>query len=101
MAKLKQTVEKKKQKHSGISINTISRTIFLMFVFVLTAGLYLGQQDPLSMLADQRKTVANSTTTNTALKFTNQVETYSQALNGLARDPALVELFSTKNLQAL
>ena len=72
-----------------------------MFAIVLTAGLFLGQQDPLSTLASQRQSVANSVTKNTALKFTSQVETYSQIVNGLARDPALIDIFSTKNLQAL
>ncbi len=92
---------KKKQKQSGLSINAISFASFTMFVFVLTAGLYLGQQDPLRTLASQRQTVANSVTKNTALKFTSQVNTYSQLLNGLAKDPALINIFSTKNLQAL
>ena len=85
----------------GLSINAISFVSFIMFVFVLTAGLYLGQQDPLSTLASQRQTVANSVTKNTALKFTNQVNSYSLVLNGLAKDPALINLFSSKNLQAL
>ena len=101
MSKSQKTAVKKKTKHAGLSINLISIAIFVMVVFVLTSGLYIGQQDPLSTLANQRQTVANTITSNTALKFTNQVETYSQALNGLGRDPALVELFSTKNLQAL
>ena len=93
--------KKTKKKHSGLSINAISFASFIMFVFVLTAGLYLGQQDPLSTLASQRQTVANSVTKNTALKFTAQVNSYSQSLNGLARDPALIDIFGTKNLQAL
>lgn len=90
-----------KKKHTGLSINAISFASFIMFVFVLTAGLYLGQQDPLSTLANQRQAVANSITKNTALKFTGQVDSYSLALQGLAKDPALVNIFSTKNLQAL
>ena len=97
----KQKNVKKKQKHTGLSINAISFASFLMFVFVLTAGLYLGQQDPLSTLASQRQTVANSITKNTALKITSQVNTYGQLLNGLAKDPALIDIFSTKNLQVL
>ena len=101
MSKAKKTTDKKKHKHTGLSINAISFASFLMFVFVLTAGLYLGQQDPLQTLAEQRQSVANSITKNTALKFTSQVESYSQVLNGLAKDPALVNLFSNKNLQAL
>lgn len=101
MSKSQAAAVKKKNKTPGLSINSISVVIFVMVVIVLTAGLYLGQQDPLSMLANQRQAVANSITKNTALKFTNQVETYSLALNGLGRDPALVEIFSTKNLQAL
>ena len=71
-----------------------------MFVIVLTAGLYLGQQDPLRTLASQRQTVADSVTKQTALKFTTEVGTYSQVLHGLAKDPALIDLFATKNLQA-
>jgi len=86
-----------KKKNTGLSINSISIAIFIMIVFVLTAGLYIGQQDPLSTLANQRQTVADTTTTNAALRFTNQVETYSLTLNGLARDPALIEIYSTKN----
>ena len=101
MSKVQKATAKKKQKPTGLSINSISIAIFIMVVFVLTAGLYLGQQDPLRTLANQRQTVANTTTKNTALRFTSQVETYSQALNGLVRDPALINIFSTKNLQAL
>lgn len=101
MSKAKKTQLKKKHKHTGLSINAISRISFLMFVLVLTAGLYLGQQDPLRTLENQRQSVANSVTKNTALKFTSQVETYSHVLNGLARDPSLINLFSNKNLQAL
>ena len=100
MSKKQKSSIKKIQKHTGLNINAISFVSFLMFVIVLTAGLYLGQQDPLSTLANQRQTVANSVTKNTALKFTNQVESYSYTLSGLARDPALINLFSTKNLQA-
>ena len=101
MSKANNTSVKKKQKHTGLSINAISFVSFLMFVIVLTAGLYLGQQDPLRTLASQRQTVANTITKNTALKFASQVETYSQTLSGLAKDPALRKLFSSKNLQAL
>ena len=100
MGKLQTASAKKKQKAPGLSINSISVAIFIMVVFVLTAGLYLGQQDPLSTLANQRQTVANMVTKNTALKFTNQIESYSYALQGLAKDPALIELFETRNLQA-
>ena len=92
---------KKKQKNIGFSINAISFVSFLMFTIVLTAGLYLGQQDPLSTLASQRQTVANTVTTNTALKFKSEVESYSHILSGLVKDPALVQMFSSKNLQAL
>lgn len=99
LSKLQKTAAKKKT--TGLSINSISIAIFIMIVFVLTAGLYLGQQDPLSAISEQRQTTANTVIKSTALKFTSQVETYSQALNGLARDPALIEIFSTKNLQAL
>ncbi len=101
MSKIQKASANKKQENTGLSINAISFASFIMFVFVLTAGLYLGQQDPLSTLAHQRQTVANSVAKNTALKFTSQVETYSQVLNGLARDPALINIFSTKNLQAI
>jgi len=101
LSKAKKAVERKKQKNTGLSINAISFASFLMFVFVLTAGLYLGQQDPLRTLANQRQTVANSVTKNTALKFTSQVETYTLALQGFAKDPALINIFSTKNLRAL
>lgn len=101
MSKVQKASVKKKQKSSGLSINAISFVSFLMFVIVLTAGLYLGQQDPLRMLASQRQTVSNTITTNTALKFASQVETYSQVLNGIAKDPALINSFSSKNLQAL
>ncbi len=101
MSKKQKTYVKEKQKNIGLSINAISFVSFLMFVIVLTAGLYLGQQDPLRTLANQRQTVANNVTKNTALKFTSQVETYSQMLHGLAKDPALINIFSTKNLQAL
>ncbi len=72
-----------------------------MFAIVLTAGLYLGQQDPLRILASQRQDVANTTTKNTALRFASQVETYSLVLNGIAKDPALINSFNSKNLQAL
>lgn len=101
MSKIQKESTKKKQKQSGLSINSISFVFFIMVVIVLTAGLYLGQQDPLRTLAAQRQTVANSLTKNTALKFMREVGTYSQLLNGVARDPALINLFSTKNLQAL
>ena len=101
MSKTNKAVVNKKQKNTGLSINSISFASFLMFVFVLTAGLYLGQQDPLSTLASQRQTVANSVTKNTALKFTSQVESYTLAVQGFAKDPALINLFSTNNLQAL
>ena len=101
LSKAKKTAVKQKQKNTGLSINAISFVSFLMFAMVLTAGLYIGQQDPLSTLASQRQTVANSVTKNTALKFTSQVETYSHVLHGLAKDPALVNMFSSKNLQAL
>ncbi len=73
---------------------------FLMFVIVLTSGLYLGQQDPLNTLASQRLTVAQTVTRNTALKFASQVESYSQVLNGLARDITIINLFESKNRQA-
>ena len=101
MSKLKTTSAKADQKHTGLSINSIMFASFLMFVIVLTAGLYLGQQDPLRTLSNQRQTVANTVTKNTAYKFTSQVGTYSHAVNGLAKDPALINIFSTKNLQAL
>ena len=71
-----------------------------MFVFVLTAGLYIGQQDPLQTLANQRQTVATSITKQTALRITSEVESYSRVLNGLSKDPALIDLFTKKNLQA-
>jgi hypothetical protein len=77
LSKTQKASAKKIQKHTGLNINAISFVSFLMFVIVLTAGLYLGQQDPLSTLANQRQTVANSVTNNTALRFTSQVETYS------------------------
>lgn len=101
LSKAKKTAVKQKQKNTGLSINAISFVSFLMFAMVLTAGLYLGQQDPLSTLASQRQTVANNVTKNTALKFVSQVETYSHVLHGLAKDPALAKLFTSKNLQAL
>lgn len=101
MSKAKKTAVNQKQKNIGLSINAISFVSFLMFAMVLTAGLYLGQQDPLNTLASQRQTTANSVTKNTALKFASQVETYSHVLHALANDPALVKIFSSKNLQAL
>lgn len=101
LSKAKKTAVNQKQKNTGLSINAISFVSFLMFAMVLTAGLYLGQQDPLSTLASQRQTVANSVTKNTTLKFASQVETYTHVLHGLAKDPALVKMFSSKNLQAL
>lgn len=101
MSKANKFAVKKKQKHSGLSINSISLVSFLMFAMVLVAGLYLGQQDPLRTLATQRQTVANNVTKNTALKFQSQVETYSHILHGLSKDPALAEMFKSKNLQAL
>ncbi len=99
MSKTKKAAQGK--KHTGLSINAISFVSFLMFVIVLTAGLYLGQQDPLSTLANQRQNVADTITKNTALKFASQVETYSHALNAIAKDPALITSFRGKNLQAL
>ena len=101
MGKSQKVATKKKQKNTGLSINSISFVFFIMIVIVLTAGLYLGQQDPLSTLASQRQTVANSVTKNTALKFMNQVSSYSHLLDGVAKDPALINLFRSKNLQAL
>jgi len=101
LSKEQKTAENKKYKHTGLNINAISFVSFLMFVIVLTAGLYLGQQDPLRTLASQRQTVANSVTTITALKFTDQVSSYNHLLHGLVNDPALINIFSTKNLQAL
>lgn len=101
MSKAKKETAKKKYKHTGLGINAISLVSFLMFVIVLTAGLYLGQQDPLRTLASQRQTVADTLTKITAIKFADQVNTYSHVLNGLVKDPALINLFSTKNLQAL
>ena len=68
MSKKSKAYIKKKKKHTGLSINAISFVSFLMFVMVLTAGLYLGQQDPLRTLANQRQTVANNVTENIALK---------------------------------
>lgn len=100
MSKKQNAVVNKKHKTSGLSINAISFVSFFMFVIVLTAGLYLGQQDPLRTLASQRQTVADSVTKNTALKFTSEVGTYSQVLHGLAKDPTLINLFAAKNLQA-
>ena len=96
MSNKKNASVKKIQTHTGLNINAISFVSFLMFTIVLTAGLYIGQQDPLYTLANQRQTVANSIIKNTALKFTSQVETYSSVLQGLARDPALINIFSTK-----
>ena len=101
MSKTQKVTTKKKQKNTGLSINAISFVFFIMVVIVLTAGLYLGQQDPLSTLADQRQTVANSVTKNTALKFMSEVGTYNHLLTGVAKDPALINLFASKNLQAL
>ena len=101
MSKIQKKSTNKKHKQTGLSINSISFVFFIMVVMVLTAGLYLGQQDPLRTLANQRQTVANNVTKNTALKFMNQVSSYSQLLAGVARDPALIDLFSSKNLQAL
>lgn len=101
LSKIKKAAVKNEQTNTGLSINAISFVSFLMFAMVLTAGLYLGQQDPLSTLASQRQTVANNVTKNTALKFASQVETYSHVLHGLAKDPALAKMFSSKNLQAL
>ena len=101
MGKKNIAVLKKKNKNIGLSINSISLVSFLMFAMVLVAGLYLGQQDPLRTLANQRQTVANNVTKNTALKFQSQVETYSHVLHGLSKDPALAEMFKSKNLQAL
>ncbi len=72
-----------------------------MFTMVLTAGLYLGQQDPLSTLANQRQTVANTKTKNTALRFAERVDSYSHALHVIARDPEIIKLFTRKNLQAI
>ena len=99
MDKTKKTVTKKKS--SSLSINTISIALFIMIIFVLTGGLYLGQQDPLRTLASQRQAVANSITKNTALQFSSLVGKYGSTLEGLARDPALINIFNTKNLQAL
>ena len=99
MSKIKKASAKK--KNSGLSIKGISFVTFLMFAIVLTAGLYLGQQDPLRTLENQRQMVANSITKNTALKLTSEVGSYSQVLHGLAKDPALIGLFSSNNLQAL
>lgn len=96
MSKKQNAVVNKKHKTSGLSINAISFVSFFMFVIVLTAGLYLGQQDPLRTLASQRQTVADSVTKNTALKFTSEVGTYSQVLHGLAKDPTLINLFAAK-----
>ncbi|MFK5913322.1 MAG: phosphomannomutase/phosphoglucomutase [Woeseiaceae bacterium] len=101
MSKKEKNIKKKKYKHTGLSINSISFVSFLMFVFVLTAGLYLGQQDPLRTLEGQRQSVADITTKNTALRFTNKVSSYALFLQGLAKDPALVNIFASKNLQAL
>jgi len=101
LSKTQKVSAKKKQKNTGLSINSISFVFFIMIVIVLTAGLYLGQQDPLRTLASQRQTVANSVTKNTALKFMNQVSSYSHLLEGVAKDPALINLFRSKNLQAL
>ena len=101
MSKSQKETTKKTQKNTGLSINSISFVFFIMVVIVLTAGLYLGQQDPLRTLAEQRQTVANSVTKNTALKFMSEVGTYSHLLNGVAKDPALINLFSSKNLKAL
>jgi len=101
LSKAKKATTKKKYKHTGLGINAISLVSFLMFVIVLTAGLYLGQQDPLHTLASERQTVANSVTKITALKFADEVNTYSHVLNALVKDPALINIFSTKNLKAL
>ena len=96
----KKTVTKKKQS-SGISINVISFFSFLMFAIVLLGTLYFSKQDSMRILAKQNQAVADNEIKNTALKFTLEVKKYSLLLQNLAKDPALIELFSTKNLQAL
>ena len=96
----KKTVTKKKQS-SGISINVISFFYFLMFAIVLLGTLYFSKQDSMRILAKQNQAVADNEIKNTALKFTLEVKKYSLLLQNLAKDPALIELFSTKNLQAL
>ena len=100
MSKQQKKASAKKNKATGLSINAISFVSFLMFSIVLTAGLYLGQQDPLHTLATERQVVSNSTAKQTALLFTNEFESYTHALHGLAQDPATIKLFDEKNLQA-
>ena len=101
MSKVEKKDSKQVQKTTGLSILAISLVSFLMFTMVLTAGLYLGQQDPLNTLSEQRQTVANTKTKNTALRFARRVESYSHALNVIARDPEIIGLFTSKNLQAI
>lgn len=96
----KKTVKKKKQ-NSGVSINVISFFSFLMFAIVLMGALYFSKQDSLRILAKQNQVVADNEIKNTALKFTLEAKKYSLLLQNLAKDPALIELFNTKNLQAL
>lgn len=63
--------------------------------------LYFSQQDSSRVLAKQYQVVADNEIKNTALKFTLEVNKYSSLLQNLAKDPAIINLFNTKNLQAL
>ena len=101
MSDTKKKKVKKEKQSSGISINVISFFSFLMFAIVLLGTLYFSQQDSLRVLAKQYQAVADNEIKNTALKFTLEANKYSLLLQSLAKDPALIELFRTKNLQAL
>jgi phosphomannomutase/phosphoglucomutase len=88
-------------KLGGITLNTVALTGFLFFVLIFAVTFWLSQYASYNQIRMQQRTAGDAVVLSVAYQLASAVASYTNSLEDLARDPALIDLVKSGNDAAL
>lgn len=79
-------------KLGGVSLNTVTLIGFLCFVVIFALAFWLSQYASYGQIRIQQRTADEAVTRSVADQISSAATAYADTLEGLARDPALIQL---------
>jgi len=84
-------------KLGGISLNTVTLTGFLFFVLIFALTFWLSQYASYNQIRLQQRAAGNEVVSSVAYQLSSAVQSYTNSLESLARDPVMVNLINNGN----
>ena len=82
----------KKNPQNGLTLKTVSLLAYLFFIFIFAVALWLSLQSSFSQVRDQQRGAKEAISISIADQLAKTVASYAQSLEGVARDPAMINL---------